>query len=81
MTILNTCTKKSGSLLNTPRMLCMILSDWKTTWMKCNAVDNERENNLKQSSNDCGKTLAADKEYNTLENSQPEIENLDYRED
>ena len=45
-----------------------------------NAVNNETDNRLKQSSNDCRKTPATENEYNKLENSQTQIENPDYTE-
>ena len=36
-----------------------------------NAVNNEIDNALKQSNNDCIKTPASEKEYNKLGNSRP----------
>ena len=42
-----------------------------------NAGNNETDNTLKQSSNDCMKTPAIENDFK-LENSQPQIENLDY---
>ena len=43
--------------------------------IEMNAVNNETDNTLKQSKNDCMKTPATENKYNELENSQPQIEN------
>ena len=45
-----------------------------------NTINIEINNTLKQSSNNCMKLSATDNEYSKLENSQLQIENLNYAE-
>ena len=48
-----------------------------TVGHEINAVYNETDNKLKQSSNECMKIPASENEYNKLENRQPLKENPD----
>ena len=46
--------------------------------LEMDAFNQEPDNTLNQSSNDCMKFSSTEKEYNKSENNQPYIENPDY---
>ena len=48
--------------------------------LEMNTVNDETDNTFKQSSKDYIETSATENKYNKLEDSQPQIENLDYTE-